>query len=75
MSILWMDWPKTVGENIRRVRLAAGISQEELAHRAGLTPSYIGQVERGRRNTSVTVLGKVADALGTTPGRFFETSR
>jgi len=58
-----MRWRAIVGQNVKACRLAAGLSQEELAHRAGLTPSYVGQVERGARNVGIEALGAMADAL------------
>jgi transcriptional regulator with XRE-family HTH domain len=59
-----MGWKQIVGANIRSCRSELGLSQEELAHRAALTPSYIGQVERAVRNISIEALGRIADALG-----------
>ena len=58
-----MRWEQIVGENIRKVRLERGLSQEEVAHRVGIVSSYYGQIERGRRNPTIGVLGRVADAL------------
>jgi transcriptional regulator with XRE-family HTH domain len=45
-----------------------GESQEQLADRAGLHWSFIGQVERGRRNISLHNILKIAAALKTDPG-------
>ncbi|MEQ1780145.1 MAG: helix-turn-helix transcriptional regulator [Hyphomonadaceae bacterium] len=59
-----MDVRKRVGGNTRRLREKQGISQEELADRAGLHRTYISGVERGVRNPTVVVLQKIADALG-----------
>ena len=59
-----MDVRKRVGGNARRLREKQGISQEELADRAGLHRTYISGVERGVRNPTVVVLQKIADALG-----------
>ena len=58
-----MDWPKIVGENIRRTRTLQGLPQEEVAHRVGLATSYFGQIERGVRNPTIGVLGRIADVL------------
>jgi transcriptional regulator with XRE-family HTH domain len=58
-----MGWEKVVGLNIRRLRLERGLSQEEVAHRVGIDTSYFGQIERGRRNPTIGVLGRVAEAL------------
>lgn len=52
-----------VGRNIRRFRLADGLTIEELAFRAQLHPNYLGDVERGRRNPSLINLKKIADGL------------
>jgi transcriptional regulator with XRE-family HTH domain len=59
------DWQAIVGGNVRRLRKARGITQEQLAFEAGLDLTYIGGIERGRRNPSVLVLARIADALGT----------
>lgn len=55
---------KILGHNIRRLRLATGLSQEELADRAGLHRTYISSVERGERNVSVDNIFLLARALG-----------
>ncbi len=52
-----------VGKNIRRFRLADSLTLEELAFRAQLHPNYLGDVERGKRNLSLTNLKKIADGL------------
>nr|WP_231902723.1 helix-turn-helix transcriptional regulator [Microbacterium sp. TNHR37B] len=49
---------------MRELRLSAGLSQEQLAHRAELDRSYVGQVERGERNISLDNIHRLADALG-----------
>jgi transcriptional regulator with XRE-family HTH domain len=60
---------KIVADNVRSLRKAAELSQEELAHEAGLDRTYISQVERGQRNVTIIVLAKIADALKVTPDR------
>jgi transcriptional regulator with XRE-family HTH domain len=50
-----MDVRVQVGRNVRHYRKAAGISQEELAHRWGLDRTYVSGVERGIRNPTVLV--------------------
>lgn len=49
------------------MRLAKGWTQEELAERTGLHPTYIGGVERGERNLGLDNLLKIARALGQHP--------
>lgn len=53
----------TFGRNVQLVRQAIGISQEELAFRAGLHRTYIGMVERAERSISLQNAKKIADAL------------
>ena len=53
------------GRIVRRRRQHAGVSQEALADRAGLHRTYISLLERGLRNPSLTVVSKLARALGT----------
>ncbi len=58
-----MNVTRRVGANLRRAREDLGISQEELADRAGLHRTYVSGVERGVRNPTVIVLEKIAKAL------------
>ena len=53
--------------NLRRLRLSAGLSQEELADRAGLHRTYISSVERAQRNVSLENLFKIAHGLEVSP--------
>lgn len=53
----------TFGKNVQVARQAFGISQEELAFRAGLHRTYIGMVERAERSISLQNAKKIADAL------------
>lgn len=53
------------GETVRELRQKLGISQEDLADRAGLHRTYISLLERGLRNPSLTVISQVAAALKT----------
>lgn len=62
-----MDMRKLVGENVRRVRRAREMTQEQLAERSGFTQQYISDLERGRRNPTVVSLFEIAQALGSTP--------
>ncbi|MBK1969957.1 helix-turn-helix domain-containing protein [Brevundimonas sp. M1A4_2e] len=56
-----------LGRNIRRYRNALGISQEELAFRAGMKRSYVSGVELGTRNPTVQALERLAGALDLDP--------
>lgn len=59
------DWSAIVGKNVRKLRLQKGMTQEELAFEAKIDLTYVGGIERGKRNPSLLVLGRIADALST----------
>ena len=59
------------GERVRLERDRLGISQEELAHRAGLHRTYLGGVERGERNLGFMNVIRIARALAIAPGGLF----
>ena len=54
---------KAFGQAVRSRRRALGLSQEELAWRAGLNRTYVTDVERGARNVSLATMEKLARAL------------
>ena len=62
---------QTVGSRIRDYRLKKGFSQEYLAERADLHPTYIGQIERGKKNISIGTLEKLLYALSISFQEFF----
>jgi len=57
----------TLGRRVCELREAAGLTQEALAHAAGLHWTYVGQVERGERNLSYRSLLKLARGLDIAP--------
>ena len=59
-----MDVRKKFGKRLRALREARGWSQEEFADRAGLHRTYVSAVERGVRNPTLSVLERLAKALG-----------
>jgi len=52
------------GDRVREERLKRGLSQEELAARAGVHRTYIGMVERAEKNVTLGTIEKFANALG-----------
>lgn len=58
-----VDWKNVVGANVRRLRKAREMTQEQLAFDAQLDLTYIGGIERGRRNPSLLALVRIAEAL------------
>ena len=61
-----------LGNRIRQYRLQSELSQEKLALNAGLTVSFIGDIERGIKKPSVESLEKLLDALGISFLEFFD---
>jgi len=66
-----MNVRKTIGWNLRALRVAQGLSQERLALDAGIDRSYIGRVERGAENVTVATLEAVATVLDVHVSRLF----
>jgi transcriptional regulator with XRE-family HTH domain len=60
-----------VGRNVRRIRVAQGISQERLAFDSGVDRSYLGGLERGEENPTVDVLDRLAATLAVSLREFF----
>lgn len=60
-----------LGRNVRTARKRAGLTQEGLAERSELHPTYIGGIERGERNIGVLNLIGLARALNVDPDEFF----
>jgi transcriptional regulator with XRE-family HTH domain len=67
-----MDVRKIVGLNIRKHRIAAGLSQEELAGRMGVEQYYISGWEAGRRNPTLITIWRAADALKVAPATLLD---
>lgn len=63
-----MDIRRRLGLNVQRLRREKGWSQEELADQAGLHRTYVSGVERGIRNPTITIVEKLALALGVSAG-------
>jgi len=52
------------GHNLRMLRSAAGLSQEELAYRCSMHRTYLGGIERGERNLTLVNIISLAQGLG-----------
>ncbi|MBI5136480.1 MAG: helix-turn-helix transcriptional regulator [Nitrospirae bacterium] len=57
------------GRVVRELRVARGYSQEAFADRVEIHRTYIGGIERGERNPTLTMIHRLADALGISPSR------
>ena len=63
-----MDIRRRLGINLRRLRTERGWSQEDFADRAGVHRTYVSDIERGERNPTVTVVERLARAVGVEVG-------
>ena len=61
-----------LGLNIKKYRLAQGFTQETLAEKIGIHPTYVGKLEGGKNNPSVKMLFKITCALGITLSDLFD---
>ena len=62
-----MDWRRVDGGPVKRLRLAKGLTQEQLALEAEIDLTYAGGIERGTRNPSLLVMVRIARALDAVP--------
>nr|WP_315743046.1 MULTISPECIES: helix-turn-helix transcriptional regulator [unclassified Bradyrhizobium] len=63
---------RLVAKNLRRLRKDGGLSQEELADRAGLNRNYIGMIEREENSPTVDALEQISNALGIDPAALLQ---
>lgn len=66
-----MEIQELLALNLRRIRVAKNISQDELALLAGVERAYVGHVERGSKNPTILTLDKLAKALNCEIKDFF----
>jgi transcriptional regulator with XRE-family HTH domain len=62
-----MSLEQVFGRNVRRFRKERGLTQEALAHEVEIDVSYLGQIERGERNPTLSVVDRIAAVLKVTP--------
>jgi transcriptional regulator with XRE-family HTH domain len=67
-----MDLRDAFATNLRRLRNAKGISQDDLAYDAGISRGYLSQLEKGEFYVSIKVIGKLADTLQVEPSEFLK---
>ena len=64
-----MSITKQFGQSVRTARKKLNISQEELAHNAGVNRSHMGQIERGLKSASLQTIERIAHALRCSPSQ------
>ena len=67
-----MNLSKIIGERLRGYRNQLGWSQERLAERANLHPTYIGQLERGEKNATLESVEKITSAMDVSLSQLFD---
>lgn len=67
-----MDIRARLAKNLRRLRQQKGWSQEQFAFEAGIHRTYISDLERGARNPTITIIEKLAKALGVKAGALLD---
>lgn len=66
------SWAQTgCMKNLRAIRISAGLSQVQLAEKAGVTQSLVSKIEKGQANPTLDVIEAIAGALGTSPAVVF----
>jgi len=66
-----MNARELIGWNLRKLRVERGLSQERLALEASIDRSYVGRIERGEENVTISVLEALSVAMGVKVGSFF----
>ena len=67
-----MDVRQRFARNLRELRGEKGWSQEDYADRAGIHRTYVSDIERGARNSTITIVEKLARPLGVTAGKLLD---
>ena len=70
-----MSLREIVARNLRRLRHARNLSQEELADRAGINRNYVGMLEREEHAATIDMLEKLAEVLEADPVEFFRRQK
>ena len=61
-----MDMRRLVGRNVKRLRLARGLTQEQYAVKSGLAQQYVSDLENGKKNPTLATLMSLMSALNVT---------
>lgn len=64
-----------LGETIRSLRKARGISQEELAHRSQVDRAYMSSIERGTQNPGIMTIIRIAEGMGISVAEIFAEAK
>lgn len=67
-----MDIRRVFGANVRRYRIAAGLSQEAVAVKMGVDRAYVSGMERGQQNVTLLTMWHLAEALDVKPAALLD---
>lgn len=67
-----MTLREVFGRNVRSARIERGWTQEQLAFEANVKRAYVSEIESGKRNPSLDVVEKIANALGVSPSKLLD---
>jgi transcriptional regulator with XRE-family HTH domain len=70
-----MDLRGVFATNLRRLRHARGLSQDDLAYEAEISRSYLSQLEKGSFYASLKIIGRLAEVLNVEPAEFLAKSK
>lgn len=70
-----MDLREVFANNLRRLRHAKGLSQDDLAYEAEVSRSYLSQLEKGGFYASLKIIGKLATVLQVEPAELLRLPR
>ncbi|TRL37171.1 helix-turn-helix transcriptional regulator [Methylosinus sporium] len=70
-----MEIEEVIATNVRRLRNARKWTQEALAEKAQLSSRYVGAIERANVSARVSIIGRIADALGVEPAELLKRSK
>lgn len=71
-TLAGMDLRDVFATNLRRLRNAKGLSQDDLAYEAGVSRSHLSQLEKGVYYASLKIVGRLAEALEAEPSEFLK---
>lgn len=67
-----MNTEQKLGQNILRLRKEKGLTQEQLANKAGISRCYLSDIENGKRQISLAIIERIARELGMSVGEMID---
>lgn len=67
-----MEIARRLADRVKRFRAERGWSQEELAGQANLHRTFVSQIERATKKSTIETVDKIAKALNVTPGQLLD---